>query len=402
LGRDETTGVMVSILLEIIEWTDPTGEEMIHRTPSEGSADIKWGAQCVVRESQSAVFFRDGKACDVLGPGRHTLTSLNLPILTRLLALPWGMKSPFRCEVYFINHKVFTQLRWGTMHPVAFRDRELGLVRLRAFGNYTTKVTEPLLFLNSIVGRQAVFTTQDIGDYLRDVIVFRLTDLFGERLDTILDLPRQYEELAQAAKDRIAIEFQKYGLELIDFYITSITPPEDVQKMIDARGGMAAVGDLNRFLKFGLAKAFAESGGTWPAAGAGMGIGAGVGLLVPGLLSKALAPNPTDLKSDPLPTVTCLKCGNDTPEESRFCYRCGNQMVATNRCPACGIDLPAEAVFCMVCGTKLSEKIACGHCSASLPRGSKFCPQCGNSIGGEPAGGHGEPPPGKSGSGSSH
>src|SRR3972149_7285885 len=167
LDRYQTTGGYVSILLEIIEWTDPTGEEIIHRVPSEGSADIKWGAQCIVRESQSAVFFKDGKACDVLGPGRHTLTSLNLPILTRLLSLPWGMKSPFRCEVYFLNHKVFTQLRWGTTHPVAFRDRELGLVRLRAFGNYTTKVTEPLLFLNSIVGRQAIFPTRAIGDYFR-------------------------------------------------------------------------------------------------------------------------------------------------------------------------------------------------------------------------------------------
>jgi membrane protease subunit (stomatin/prohibitin family) len=190
-------------------------------------------------------------------------------------------------------------------------------------------------------------------------------------------------------------------LELIDFYITSITPPEDVQKMIDARGGMAAVGDLNRFLKFGLAKAFAESGSAWPAAGAGMGMGAGVGvgLLVPGLLSKAMAPNPTDLKSDPLPTITCSKCGNDTPEESRFCYRCGNHMVAINRCPACGVDLPAEAVFCLVCGTKLTDKIACTHCNASLPQGSKFCPQCGNVAGDPPSGGPGEPTSGKSGSG---
>lgn len=380
----------MSILLEIIEWTDPSGEEMIHRIPEEGSADIKWGAQCIVRESQSAVFFRDGKACDVLGPGRHTLTSLNLPILTRFLSLPWGMKSPFRCEVYFLNHKVFTQLRWGTTHPVAFRDRELGLVRLRAFGNYTAKIVEPLLFLNSIVGRQAIYTTGDIADYLRDVIVFRLTDLFGEELGTIFDLPRHYEELALAARERIKIEFEKYGLSLIDFYITSITPPEEVQKMIDARGGMAAVGDLNRFLKFGLAKAFAESGGSWPAAGAGVGIGAGVGLMVPGILSKAIGPNPTDLKSESLPTVTCPKCGNDTPEQSRFCYRCGHQMVAINRCPACGIDLPAEANFCMVCGTKLSETIACSQCGETLPLGTGFCPKCGNPVGG---GATGENPP---------
>jgi len=355
---------------------------MIHRIPEQGSADIKWGAQCIVRDSQSAVFFKDGKACDVLGTGRHTLTSLNLPILTRLLALPWGTKSPFRCEVYFLNHKVFTQLRWGTSHPVAFRDRELGLVRLRAFGNYTMKITEPLLFLNSIVGREAVYTTHDIEQYLRDVIVFRLTDLFGETLETIFDLPQQYEELALTAKQRISSEFSKYGLELIDFYITSITPPEDVQKMIDARGGMAAVGDLNRFLKFGLAKAFADSGGSWPAAGAGIGMGAGVGLMVPGLLSRAIGPDPVDLKTEALPTVTCPKCGSDTPETSRFCYRCGHQMVAINRCPACASDLPAEANFCMICGTNLTAKIACGQCGTALPRESRFCPKCGSEVSG--------------------
>lgn len=372
----------MGIFLEIIEWTDPTGADMIYRVPEQGSADIKWGAQCIVRDSQSAVFFKDGKACDVLGTGRHTLTSLNLPILTRIMALPWGTKSPFRCEVYFLNHKVFTQLKWGTSHPVAFRDRELGLVRLRAFGNYTMKIVEPLLFLNTIVGREAAYTTHDIEEYLRNVIVFRLTDLFGETLDTIFDLPQQYEELAQTAKDRISVEFTKYGLELIDFYITSITPPEDVQKMIDARGGMAAVGDLNSFLKFGLAKAFAESGSGWPAAGAGMGMGAGVGLMVPGLLSRAIGPNPADLKDDPIATVTCPKCGSDTPEASRFCYRCGHHMVAINRCPSCSSDLPAEANFCMVCGKKLSEKTTCAQCGALLPLDSRFCPECGSEVSG--------------------
>jgi membrane protease subunit (stomatin/prohibitin family) len=372
----------MSIFLEIIEWTDPTGEAMIHRIPEEGSADIKWGAQCIVRDSQSAVFFKDGKACDVLGTGRHTLTSLNLPILTRLLSLPWGMKSPFRCEVYFLNHKVFTQLRWGTSHPVAFRDKELGLVRLRAFGNYTMKITEPLLFLNTIVGREAAYTTHDIEQYLRDVIVFRLTDLFGEKLETIFDLPQQYEEMAQLAKERISSEFSKYGLELIDFYITSITPPEDVQKMIDARGGMEAVGDLNRFLKFGLAKAFAESGGSWPAAGAGMGMGAGIGMMVPGLMSRAIGPDPVDLKTESLPTVTCPKCGSDTPEASRFCYRCGHQMVAINRCPSCTNDLPAEANFCMVCGFDLTAKTKCVQCGESLPHDSHFCPSCGTEVSG--------------------
>ncbi len=371
----------MSVFLEIIEWMNPKENEMIHRIPEQGSAEIKLGAQCIVRDSQSAVFFRDGKACDVLGTGRHTLTTLNLPILTKILSIPWGLKSPFRAEVYFVNHKIFTNLRWGTKDPVAFKDSKLGLVRLRAYGAYTTKITEPLLFLNTLVGRENVYTTEQIDDYLRQVIVSRVNDLLGDELDSILDLPQRYEKLADEAKRRIITEFEKYGMELIDFYISSITPPDEVQKMIDQRSGMKAVGDLDRFLKFGMGKALAESGSTgFAQAGVAMGTGVGVGVMVPSLVSKALAPDQKDLKHEPLPTVTCPKCGADTPEQSRFCYKCGHQLVVINRCPECGKDLPAEANFCMVCGFDLAQKVKCKKCGTTLPPGTKFCFNCGERL----------------------
>jgi membrane protease subunit (stomatin/prohibitin family) len=359
----------MSIFLEVIEWMNPRENEMIHRIPQEGSAEIKLGAQCVVRDSQSAVFFRNGKACDVLGTGRHTLTTLNLPVLTKILSLPWGFKSPFRVEVYFVNHKVFTNLRWGTKDPVAFRDKELGLVRLRAHGAYTTKIVEPLLFLNTLVGRENVYTTEQIEDYLRQVIVSRANDLLGEKLDTILELPQRYQKLAEEAKERIRNEFEKYGMELLDFYISSITPPDEVQTMIDQKSGMKAVGDLDNFLKFGMAKALAQSGTDgFAQAGVGMGAGMGVGVLVPSLISKALAPGQKDLKYESL------------PEQSRFCYKCGHQLVVINRCPKCGKDLPAEANFCMVCGFSLAEKIKCKKCGTVMPPGTKFCFNCGERI----------------------
>lgn len=219
----------MAVMMEILEWTDMSGVDMIHRIPENGSLDIKAGAQLIVRESQSAVFFKSGKGYDILGPGRHTLSSLNIPILTRALSLPWGFKSPVRCEVYFINHKVFTNMKWGTRDPVAFRDKELGLVRLRGYGVYTCRIVEPLVFINSLVGRQAAFSTDDISNYLRDVIVARINDLFGEKLETIFDLPKQYDELGLEIKQKIGGEFSKYGMELIDFYITSITPPDEVK-----------------------------------------------------------------------------------------------------------------------------------------------------------------------------
>jgi len=136
----------MSIMIEVIEWIDPTGQEMIYRLPQQGSADFKLGAQLIVRDSQMAIFFKDGHAADSFAVGRHTLTTMNVPLLTRLLAFPFGFNSPFRAEVYFVNLKTFTELKWGTKHPVTFQDSKLGLIRLRGHGAFTMKVKQPALF----------------------------------------------------------------------------------------------------------------------------------------------------------------------------------------------------------------------------------------------------------------
>jgi len=374
--------------MEVIEWFDKTGQEILHRYPEEGSGAIKFGAQVIVRENQAAVFFRDGRGLDVLGPGRHTLSTKNLPILTKVLSLPWGFTSPFRCEVCFINQKIFTNMRWGTKDPVAFKDTEFGIIRLRAFGTFTMQVAQPLLFINMMAGTQGAVETSGVEDYLRDVIISRLNDFLGEKVDSLLNLPKYYDEMAGAVKARLTDDFHKYGMELADFYINRITPPEDVQKMIDERSGMAAVGDLDNFLKYKAAKALGDaatsgagmSGGA-ASAGMGLGVGAGLGMMIPGMLYKVMgnggaAPEKILEKG----AVNCEKCHGDVPIDSRFCPHCGHQMVVIRKCPRCSKDLGAADRFCPSCGLDLSAELRCKNCDAKLPPGAKFCLNCGEKV----------------------
>ena len=278
-------------VLDLIEYPNEGSNELVHRIPEHGSGEFRLGSQLVVRESQRAVFFRDGKALDVFGPGRHTLSTANIPLLADLISIPFGGTSPFRAEVVFVNLADLIDMKWGTSEPVTFRDSEFGMVRLRAFGTYAMAVADPQLFVNKIVGTQGLYETTQVEDYLRSIIVSRFNDIMGQQMSTLLDLPSKYNELGAGLRASVIDDFANLGLNLKAFFITSITPPEEVSKRIDERSGMGAIGDMNRYLQYQAAQALGgigqgaaggDGGGGGSdvagAAGAGLGLGAGMGM----------------------------------------------------------------------------------------------------------------------------
>lgn len=364
------------IFLENIEWFDETGQELVHRLPEQGSGEIKFGAQLTVRESQAAVLFYKGKACDCFGPGRHTLKTANLPLLTKILSIPWRGDSPLRAEVYMVNLKFFPDQKWGTANPVAFRDKELGLVRLRANGVYTIQVVQPVLFINSLVGTMGRFDTESVAGYLKKVIVSRFNDYLGHTLESIFDLPGRFEELSEQLRLRLVEDFKGFGLLLSHLYITSITPPEEVQSAIDDRSRIAAIGDLDRLLKMKTAMAMEKAAANQGEAGSGLGLG--MGMLLPGLFAGQMQMRGEGNAS--AAGSECPECHHRIGDDVRFCPYCGHQVIRLMTCANCGKNLTPKARFCSQCGHSTSEKILakiCRQCRTENLAGALFCNDCG-------------------------
>src|SRR5438552_5914816 len=366
--------------IEVIEWLDATHDTMLYRFPVAGQ-EIKNGAQLIVRESQAAVFVFEGQVADVFAPGRYTIDGGNTPILSKLGAWKYGFNSPFKSEVYFVNTKQFTDMKWGTSNPVMLRDADFGIVRLRAFGAYSLKVADPSEFIKEIAGTNAQFQTEDIDGQLKRAIVTEFSDAIGELKIPALDLAAQYKEMGEAIRLKINEEFKGWGLEVIKFFIENISLPPEVEAAMDKRASMGALGDAQKYMQFQAADALRDAAQN-EGGGAGLGAGLGAGFAVGGQMANVFgqqAGGGTGGGQTPVvaPTVPCPTCGKPNAAGVKFCADCGGKMeVVKVPCVKCGAELREGAKFCSECGST-QEKAKCTNCQYELAPGAKFCPECG-------------------------
>ncbi|MFK7896658.1 MAG: SPFH domain-containing protein [Myxococcota bacterium] len=250
-----------SELIDLIEWTDDSRDILSYRWPDEDGA-IKNGAKLVVRESQVTQFVYLGEFGDQFGPGTHELTTDNIPVLTRLRSWKYGFNSPFKADVYYINTRLFTGNRWGTANPIMLRDEDFGIVRARAYGTFDFRIVDPQLFLKEVAGSDHTFRLEEFAETMRSRVVSSFSDALASSNVPVLDAATRFTELGEALLPLMnPIMLSKYGIEIATFVIENVSVPPEVEKAIDERSSMAAVGNLNEYVKFQMAKGMAAGGG---------------------------------------------------------------------------------------------------------------------------------------------
>lgn len=282
--------------IDIIEWTDDSRDTIVWRFPRYEN-EIKMGARLVVRESQTAVFVNEGRIADVFLPGTYVLETQNLPILSTLKGWKYGFRSPFKAEVYFVNTRQFPDLKWGTQHPVILRDPEFGMVRVRAFGTFAVQVTDPAGLLRELAGTDPQFRTEEVRDYLRQMIVGRLANALASANVPVLDLAAQQDTLGTRLAGILTRELAPVGVSVPAFIIENISLPPEVEAAIDTRTRMAIAGDLDQYTRFQTANAIADAARN--PGGAGEGIGLGLGIAAGQHLAAGLTPQPAPTPPTP-------------------------------------------------------------------------------------------------------
>ncbi|MEV5506948.1 SPFH domain-containing protein [Streptomyces orinoci] len=274
--------------IDIIEWTDDSRDTIVWRYPRYEN-EIKMGAKLIVRESQVAVFVNMGRIADVFVPGMYELQTGNLPVLSTLQGWKYGFHAPFKAEVYFVTTRQFTDMKWGTQNPVTVRDPEFGMVRLRAFGGYAARVTDPARLLTELAGTDPQFRTEEVEDYLRQLIVGRLGTLLGSSGIPMLDLATRQGELGDRLGQALTEELAaSHGISIPKFVIENISLPPEVEQAIDARSRMGIIGNIDNYARMQAADAIRDAANN--PGGAGEGVGLGLGMAAGRQMAQAFMP----------------------------------------------------------------------------------------------------------------
>jgi membrane protease subunit (stomatin/prohibitin family) len=306
--------------IRVIQWNESEDGVLAYRYPME-DMEIENGGQLTVRETQMAAFINEGKIADVFGPGLHTLTTRNLPILTDLMNWSKDFESPFKSDVYFFSTRLQMDQKWGTGTTVTIRDKEFGAVRVRAYGNYAYQVADPRVFFTKVSGTRESYYVADLESQLRGMIVEQMAGVFAGSKVSFLDMAANQAALAEKIADAMKPGFAALGLELNQFIVESVSLPDELQKVMDQRIGMGMAGDIGRLTQFETAESLEEaaqnSGGT---AGMGVGLGAGAAMAQAMMGQTRLAPAPQAAGAK-----FCMECGKPLVPGAKFCSECGKQ-----------------------------------------------------------------------------
>lgn len=343
-------GFLRSQMWKVLEWKDDSSNTLVYRFPMDGK-EIMSGSQLTVRESQVAVFVHLGKIADVFTPGKYKLTTSNLPILSGLGSVFYQGESRFKAELYFINTKQFLDRKWGTTSPVAMRDNEFGMIRIRAYGNYAFRVVDATTFMREVVGTRGLVRLPDIEGALSQLLVSQMSDTIAESKISALDMSMNYQEFGNMVLVNSRTKFAALGLDITDFTVVNVNFPETVEKAIDERTSLGILSDqMGVYTQKKAADALGDAARNQGAAGTVIGMG--LGSFVNGAMSGAV----TSPQMQP------------QQGKGKFCSECGSPVVA-------------NAKFCPNCGASLAQAgNVCPHCGKTIPAGVKFCPECGGKV----------------------
>ena len=319
--------------IDVIHWTEPEEGILAYRYPME-DMEIQNGGQLTVRDSQAAIFVNEGQIADVFGPGLYTLSTQTLPILTYLMNWDKAFKSPFKSDVYFFSTRQQVNQKWGTATPITIRDKEFGAVRMRAYGIYAWHIGDPKVFYQKVSGTREAYHVTDLEGQLRNTIIGRMTDTFGNSNVSFLDMASNQSHLAQVMTENLKPGFADLGLALDSFVVENISLPDELQKLLDQRIGMNMIGDMGRYTQFQAAQSLPIAAANEGGGAAGAGVGLGAGLAMAQQMMGALHPpnppaqEPPPQAAPPAPTAGsgtkfCINCGKPMPKIAKFCPECG-------------------------------------------------------------------------------